>query len=78
MINRKLKFQLKELLKRTRETSTDYENLKQALTKIEAVVVYVNEDKRTKERSARSTEVMRGVIGFEDIVPVRQLLKEGF
>lgn len=70
-------FNLKELLKRTRETSTDYENLKQALAKIEAVVIYVNEDKRSKERSARSMEILRGVIGFEDVVPVRQLLKEG-
>lgn len=72
---------LKDLLKHTDEEHPDYENLRKAQVKIEAVVEYVNERKRLAENLQKILDVQKQIDSSgEDLLlvaPSRRFVREG-
>jgi len=71
---------LKDLLRNTPEDHPDHENLVNALSKIEEVVVYVNERKRLAENLQKILDVSQQIESKESlnlVSPSRRFVREG-
>jgi len=71
---------LKDLLNHTKEDHPDYDNLVQALPKINTVVEYVNERKRLAENLQKIMDVQNQIESTEElnlVEPTRRFVREG-
>jgi len=72
---------LKDLLKHTKESHPDYEDLQQAFTGISELTAFVNERKREEENIDKMAKVQRKMgkkgSGHQIVQPHRKWLKEG-